>query len=115
MLINFSNHPTEQWSATQVKAAEEIYKTIVDVNFPDVNPEINKEQIIQLAQKYVNQIVELKPQAVHIMGEMNFTFVCLTVLKSLKIKCIASTTRRNSTLNANKKTSEFEFVQFREY
>ena len=49
--------------------------------------------------------------AVHLMGEMTFCFALITRLKSIGIDCIASTTRRNVTDNADgSKTTHFEFA-----
>ena len=115
MLINLSNHPSKDWSEFQKKTAIEVYQTIFDMDFPFVLPEISETQITELAQNYVKQIIKLKPMAVHVMGEMNFTHKCVTILKAYDIKCIASTTIRNSIEKENIKTSHFEFVQFREY
>jgi hypothetical protein len=53
--------------------------------------------------------------AVHIMGEMTFTFRLITVLKKAGIFCIAATTKRNVVQEGNAKISYFEFIQFREY
>ena len=99
----------------QKNTAIDLYQSIVDMDFPIVSPNSTDDQITQLAQNYVKQLISLKPSAVHVMGEMNFTHKCVTILKEYDIKCIASTTVRNSTENANIKTSHFEFVQFREY
>ena len=115
MLINLSNHPSKEWNEFQRKTALDAYKSIFDMDFPNILPEISEIQITQLAQNFVKQILKLKPLAVHIMGEMNFTHKCVTILKAYDINCIASTTVRNSTENENIKTSHFEFVQFREY
>ena len=115
MLINLSNHPSQEWSDFQKNTAFELYQSILDIEFPIISPSSNDIEITQLAQNYVKQIISLKPIAVHIMGEMNFTHKCVTILKSYDIKCIASTTVRNSQITNNRKTSHFEFIQFREY
>jgi hypothetical protein len=57
----------------------------------------------------------MKPDAVHIMGEMTFTFALVNLLKEVGIKCIASTTKRNVEEIDGKHVSTFQFVQFREY
>ena len=115
MLINLSNHPSKEWTAFQKNTAIELYQSIKDIEFPVIYPNCSDVEITQLAQKYVKQIIELKPAAVHIMGEMNFAFTCITLLKSYGIICVASTTKRKSSVIENKKTSEFEFVQFRQF
>ena len=53
---------------------------------------------------------------VHIMGEMTFTFMVVTRLKELGIRCVASTTERKVTYDSDGvKQTEFQFVMFREY
>ena len=115
MLINLSNHPSLEWSDFQKNTAIELYQSIADMEFPVISPNCSDLEIAQLAQNYVKQLISLKPSAVHIMGELNFTFICVTLLKSLGILCVASTTQRVCAKKNNLKTSNFEFVQFREY
>ena len=52
---------------------------------------------------------------VHLMGEMNFTFALITKLKARGIKCVASTTQRETVEEGGVKVSKFNFVRFREY
>lgn len=115
MLINISNHPSLEWSEGQQKVAIQQFTTIYDIAFPKISPSDTKEQIVELAQSYVKQILQLQPKAVHIMGEMNFTFACVTLLKAYNIKCLASTTTRNTMIEESVKISHFDFIQFREY
>jgi hypothetical protein len=115
MLINFSNHPSSDWCSSQVLEAEKRYGNIVDVEFPDISPSTDKVGVLYLAQVHVAFIKSNRPSAVHIMGELNFTFACVTLLKSIGIICVASTTERISEVVDGKKTSIFRFVQFREY
>jgi hypothetical protein len=57
----------------------------------------------------------MDPQAVHLMGEMTFTFRLVTMLQAAGIPCIASTTHRTVEERDGKKIVQFEFVQFRPY
>jgi hypothetical protein len=116
MLINLSNHPTTKWSTAQQSTAEYYYHhTIEDIPFPDINPEWNKDEIGRLATEYRDTILLKNPAAVHIMGEMTFTYALVTLLKDAGIKCIASTTDRIVEEVDGKKVATFRFVQFREY
>ena len=54
-------------------------------------------------------------KAVHIMGEMNFTYALVNKLKANGIKCVASTTKRETVEENGVKISKFNFVRFREY
>lgn len=115
MLLNFSNHPLQYWSAEQLKTAKELYHEVVDLKFPAINPDWSCNEVRVLAQQYVDKIVQLKPDAVHIMGEHNFTFNCINLLKKINIVCIASTSKRVAIYDGNQKSTVFNFIQFREY
>lgn len=118
LFINFSNHPSSFWDDAQRLAAEK-YGEICDLPFPMVDGQSSEEEISQLADSYVAKIISMrKPEeiTVHIMGEMTFTFTVVTRLKELGIRCVASTTERKTSYNADgTKLSEFSFVKFREY
>lgn len=50
------------------------------------------------------------------MGEMTFTYALVKRLKEAGIRCVASTTKRICTENADgSRTSQFNFVRFRDY
>ena len=119
MFINLSNHPSDQWGEEQRKAAE-AYGRIIDLPFPDIAPSFDKELVRQMAEFTVFNITSnltgaMQP-VVHIMGEMTYTYAVVSLLKAKGIKCVASTTERNTVMTPDgKKISEFKFVQFREY
>jgi hypothetical protein len=122
MLINLSNHPSSLWSARQTDCATSIYGDIIDLPFPAVNPEGDEEYIAKLVKKYWQKIEGLAGQArndgsvaVHIMGELTFTFAMVKALQAKEIRCVASTTERVAKEVNGVKTSEFKFVMFREY
>ena len=118
MFINFTNHPSEKWNDEQRRASKR-YGDIIDLPFPQIVPNATDEELQRLSQEYVQKIMALADSqtlTVHIMGEMTFTFMVVTKLKELGIKCVASTTERKTTYNSNGvKLSEFSFVKFREY
>ncbi len=118
MLINLSNHPSSLWSAAQIEAARQ-YGVIEDMSFPVIDPAMSHDEILQCAHEYAEQIMAKARKCnitVHVMGEMNFVYALVEELKNDGITCVASTTIRNVTEEANgMKTSTFNFVQFREY
>ncbi|MCR9101387.1 MAG: TIGR02221 family CRISPR-associated protein [bacterium] len=114
-LINLSNHPSEKWSKAQHEAAIEQYGNIYDIPFPDINPNMNAEQMQALVLQYSETIQSLSPTAVHLMGEMTFTFALVQKLKAAGIPCVASTSHRKVEERDGKKIVQFEFVQFRPY
>lgn len=118
MFINLSNHPSDHWDKEQRKAAEK-YGEIVDIPFPQVGPEASHEDILALAEECVHAIEEKAQDAditVHVMGEMTLTYAIVSRLKEMGIRCVASTTERNTVVDDNGvKTSVFVFTMFREY
>lgn len=118
-LINFSNHPMDMWSSEQIKTALKSYDEIIDIPFPNIDPKFDETDIINIAEHYINKICSLgKPEetAVHIMGEMCFTYCMITKLKNAGYICLASTTYRICTdLEDGSKNVIFEFVRFRNY
>lgn len=118
LLINFSNHPSQDWRTDQIEAAQQ-YGEIKDFPFPDISPTSNEKELLSLVNQYVQKITSIGKDfqtTVHIMGEMTFTFMVVTRLKEMGIRCVASTTERKVTYtNDGVKQTEFHFVKFREY
>lgn len=116
MLLNLSNHPSTHWPRPQTEAAINAYGEIQDLPFPQIDPTWTSAQIGELADQYLQKIQALQPTAVHIMGEVTFTFALVEKLLAAGIPCIASTTERLVTTNPDgSKTSVFRFVAFRPY
>lgn len=115
MLLNFSNHPSHQWPRNQMQTAVTGYGSVQDLPFPQINPEWNSDQVLQLVEAYETEIRQINPAAVHIMGELTFTYMLVNKLTSIGIPCVASTTKRNVKEEKSIKTSVFEFVKFRSY
>jgi len=115
MLLNLSNHPSNLWPQNQLKLAQQLYHSITDLPFPKVAPESNSDQLEMLVEEYELLVRKANPIAVHIMGELTFTHRLVNKLKAIGIPCIASTTERKVSIDNNIKTSQFQFVQFRDY
>ena len=115
MLLNLSNHPSIKWLPEQTAAAKKQFSTIEDLPFPPISPTANETELDSLATEYLEMIVAKNPQAVHLMGEMTFTYRLVNLLKNARIACIASTTNRIVEDRDGKKIVQFEFVQFRGY
>ncbi|NSW45396.1 MAG: CRISPR-associated protein [Bacteroidales bacterium] len=121
MLINLSNHPSDSWPESQKQKAHELYQEIIDLSFPEVDPNGDEEYIENLAELYLNKIIEIKNRTsntviVHLMGELTFCFALVKKLQGYNIKCVASTTKRMvDTTSKNTIVKTFSFVRFREY
>jgi len=123
MLINLSNHPYKYWLEGQIMIAKREFGEVIDLPFPDINPEAKPAGIKAAAEKYTEKIIRLsekyndtnKPFAVHLMGEMTFSFALVSMLLKKDIRCVASTTERITEQKDTRKISEFRFVRFRDY
>lgn len=118
MFINFSNHPSTNWSEKQINKAKE-YGEVIDIPFPQVNPLATHAEIDLLANEFINKIVEKNPSIVMVQGEMTLCFRVIQLLKEqgIKVVCACSTRNTKEIIQDGKtiKTAIFEFVQFREY
>lgn len=117
MLLNLSNHPSSAWSAEQLRAATEQFGGVVDMPFPNIDPYATSEELRQLVAQYQQNITNLPNiKAVHLMGEMTFTYQLVNSLQAIDLPCYASTTERTVLEEADgRKTVQFQFVQFRQY
>lgn len=116
MLLNLSNHPSTSWPEKQILEAEKHFGSLQDLTFPHIDPQADEEHIQELALSYLDRILALQPQVVHLMGELTFTFALVKLLQSRGISCLASTTHRTTeNLPDGTKISRFEFVRFRNY
>lgn len=118
MLINLSNHPSCKWSEEQVAASHQ-YGEVVELPFPQVDPEADTLNIQQLALEYLAKIQQMAnptEAVVHIMGELNLTYLLVLMLKTAGYSCVASTSVREVyEEEPGRKTVFFKFVRFREY
>ncbi|TFV94472.1 CRISPR-associated protein [Algoriphagus kandeliae] len=116
MLLNLSNHPSSSWPEKQIQEANRLFGDIRDMPFPHIDPEASEEDIQRLSEVYKEDILAMRPQAVHIMGELTFCFQLVFKLRQVGIPCLASTTHRTTEdLPNGTKISKFEFVRFRKY
>ena len=123
MLINLSNHPQIKWDLKQISFAKGQYGNILDMPFPNINPNFSTQEVTELTKEYYEKIVTIFDECannpfentVHVQGEFTFVYQLVTLLKESGIHCVASTSNRMIREEGNKKIIEFSFVQFREY
>ena len=119
MLVNFSNHGVKGWTPEQLAAAENAWKNVEDMAFPNVSPSATKQEVEALAQASVDAIMEKCPDAVMVQGEMTLVFSVVSKLKEMGVTVVAATTERvveiKEVNGETIKTSVFKFIQFREY
>ncbi len=118
--INVSNHPSSKWGEEQLSAVKQLgADMIVDLEFPQVDPNLDTVQLGVLALNLYSNIVSYLADGdeiiVHIMGELGLTTYTVEMLKRSNITVIHSTTERIVVEENGVKTSRFKFVRFREY
>lgn len=117
--INFSNHPSERWSAEQLAAARE-YGDVVDIPFPNILPAATEEDIARLGDEYVRKILDMSPSAVMCQGEFTFSYYVISALLAQNINVLSACSDRvvrevQEAPDVVRKISEFKFVGFRKY
>ena len=80
---------------------------------------MSKEDVENIANSEVRKIMDIAngyDAVVHLMGEQTLSFSLIMKLKGKGIRCVASTTERETwDSGGNKRVVAFEFVRFREY
>lgn len=117
--INYTNHPSVNWSKEQLQAAR-TYGEIIDMAFPEIEPQCDEEQVASLACQQAEEIIAQKPVAVLIQGEFTFSYALISLLLQAGIRVLAACSQRctESVINEKQETirrSVFEFVRFRQY
>ena len=123
LFINYSNHPMSKWSEKQLNAAKEMADKLIDIPFPQIDPEATEDDIISLANEQLEEIEKKYGDndtfiTIHIAGELTYTayFVSMVNRHHYNIACVSSTSKRNTVDNPDgTKTVKFEFVKFRLY
>lgn len=116
VLLNISNHPSDEWSTEQMQAALKDYSDVEDFAHPPVSPEMTSDQVLKLALKVNKEVQIMDPAAVHVMGEHTFCYTLVRLLQQDGYVCIASTTIRSvQKINDNEIRRTFVFSGFRLY
>lgn len=117
--INYTNHPSVNWSEAQRQAAQ-LYGEIMDMDFPEIEPQWDEEQVASLACQQAEEIIAQKPVAVLVQGEFTFSYALISLLLQAGIRVLAACSQRctESVINEKQETirrSVFKFVRFRQY
>jgi len=113
--LNLSHHPGAAWSVEQQAAALALGWQIVDLSFPDVDPNVDEAEVAVLTQTLLAQVPADITHAM-VQGEFTLSFALVARLQQRGIRCWAATTRRVAeTQPDGSRTSRFVFVRFRAY
>ena len=126
MLVNFTNHPSEKWTADQKNSAIRLYGGVRDLPFPAVPANAGTPEIIAMADGVIDKILAIKEEnidtetfAVMVQGEFTLTYAVVSRLRNRGITVLSAVTKRDSTeevVNGEvRKTAIFRFAGFREY
>ena len=119
MFINFTNHPSAQWSAEQ-KAAAQAYGEVIDLAFPAIDPAADEAALDSLASAYAARILHMKPDAVLCQGEFTFVYrdACSFQPQDNPVFAACSFRKSQETTSPDGSTlkqSVFVFTRFRRY
>ncbi len=120
MLLNLTNHPSANWSSSQLETAIGLWGEVTDLPFPDVSPDFDELQVTKLAETVVKEASAFHPDAVLCQGEMSMVFSLVYMFQLHGIPSYAATSCRQSKEVAKEdgttqKQSVFRFVRFRKY
>jgi len=132
--LNISNHPSSKWGDKQKSAALEIADEIIDLPFPNIEPDWETVRYSHISTlKHLIDTFERRDSAnslpsnfaysyhssntiVMIQGEMCYTHFLVNSLQKEGYTVLCATTERNTVENADgTKTVKFEFCRFRNY
>ena len=117
--INLSNHPSDKWDEKQMEAAKQ-YGEVMDIPFPSIPAQADENEVVRLAEQYLNRINDYPCAAVMIQGEFTFTYHLVKLLEKTGIPVLAACSERrveeivNPDGSVSKKV-DFHFVRFRTY
>lgn len=113
--VNFSNHPSANWSKEQTEAAER-YGEICDYPFPSISATADEEEIAALADITAEKIMAMNPEAVMCQGEFTLTYAVICRLVRQDVPVLAACSERQvRELPDGKKEVVFRFEGFRKY
>ena len=116
MLINLSNHPFSTWTEAQQQDALKHYSSVVDIEFPHIEPDWSFEELIALAKGLLTKVQFYNANTIYVVGEHVFTFMLVRLFQENGLKCINAKSKRISTeLEDGSIIKSFRFEGFREY
>lgn len=118
MFVNFTNHPSSRWGKEQLEASAP-YGEIIDIPFPQIDPEASAEEITEKAERYAELILSRKPDFVLCQGEFCMAYHVIRLLKEKGIPVGAACSERRVQEKVGaagtEKTVLYRFVKYREY
>ena len=119
MFYNLSNHPHANWGNVQLEAARK-WGDIEDVPFPEVNAQLDEQDILRAAQECVKKINMSAGDAIFVAGEYGAVFPIIDELLNqgktvLSTASDGKTTFRTTDNGTNERIIHFNFLKFIPY
>ena len=118
MFVNYTNHHSGNWNKKQLDEAQK-YGEIIDMAFPQVNPNCCEKELLSIAQTEAGKIIDLHPDCVLCQGEMTLCFAIVDILLKNGVDVVSACSQRNTVEqkvgDTIKKIVEFDFVRFRKF
>ncbi len=114
IFLNLSNHPCERWTEPQVASAKVHAPLLVDLPFPNVDPDLDEQGVDELVAEIVSQVPQ-ETTAALVQGEFTLCFRLVQALEARGIPCFAATSERRVVQVGERKESRFRFVRLRRY
>ncbi|KAA0259936.1 MAG: hypothetical protein EDM75_07390 [Chlorobiota bacterium] len=123
ILINYTNHPSAKWTGDQAAAAFEKWSSVIDIPFPQVEPEWNEADVTACFDLFLSEVqgrltslgVAESDAEFLIMGEFRYTFYAVRTLKERGHRVYAHAGKREVEVVDNKSIYTFRFGRFVEY
>lgn len=123
ILINYTNHPSANWSGEQKDAALDKWSGIVDIPFPQTEPEWDEEEVAACFNAFMKEVEEkllplgkkMQDAEFLIMGEFRYTYFAVRTLKERGHRVYAHAGKREVEVVDNKSIYTFRFGRFVEY
>jgi CRISPR-associated Csx2 family protein len=112
-LVNISAFPFDEWSPTHQSLIRQEYQKVTDLLFPEDIARLNEADFQALIASYYKKILLIRPQAVHVLGEITFTYGLVERLKKAGIPCFAAIWEVEEHAQANLQTANW--VGFRHF
>lgn len=114
MLINITSTPNELWSEKQSKQAINEFESILDMDVPPIDAQLDEDEIKSLADPLIDKCVDYfnnadLHNAVCLYNEPIFTFYFVKSILERGFRCVTPS------FDETKESNKAVFVRFREF
>ncbi|MEY8310008.1 hypothetical protein AAK899_10880 [Erysipelotrichaceae bacterium 51-3] len=88
--MNITNHASQFWSKSQTEAARQLFGTVIDLPFPQIQVQMTDKEIDDLVEIYLKKVTAYENPTVLCQGEFVFTYRMVHALQKRKIQVVAA-------------------------